>query len=285
MSFPGPISAAERATGPLGVRRSYFGWNDGDDEDRVIRADIAAGRLSWVSFRPPRGAGDWLAMSAGVFDDALRSRARRYAAHPAPVVVTFNHEPSKHDGSGTDFAAAWVRAHTVMADETGLENVSFVPILGDWAFNPRNPDASAHEFLPPSLLERLPFLGVDCYQNDSGEGFEVRLGRILAWLEENGVANPMIGLGETGCTDAFGSPNAVQWWRSSWAWVEANTDKIGIVSYFNSNRNSKHGVHWPLDESPAKLATFRASLRSSASCRLQPQTTTVAIDQCQLEER
>jgi hypothetical protein len=53
---------------------------------------------------------------------------------------------------------------------------------------------------------------------------------------------------------------AVQWMNESLAWAAANTDTIGVVSYFNSTVNSRAGVYWPLDETAAKLDAYRAWL-------------------------
>ena len=76
------------------------------------------------------------------------------------------------------------------------------------------------------------------------------------------------GSASTGATETFGNPAAAAWWNTSWQWAEANTDKIGLISYFNSTRNSKANVYWALDESKAKEDAFRRSLSSAVSTRL-----------------
>ncbi|RJK97888.1 hypothetical protein [Vallicoccus soli] len=267
MSCPGEIALATTATGAVGTQRSFFGWDQVADEVRQIRTDHAAARLPWVSFKPPGGAAGWKALAAGTYDAQLRQRALAYAGTRKPVVVTFHHEPTNDSDDGAAFAAAWVRIHDVMKATTGLRNVAFAPIIGDWEFNPRNRSGHPEDYLTPAVLRRMAFLGVDCYQNASGDAFDVRLGRIVTWLGAHGAGGKMIGIGETGCTGSFSSRSAVDWWNASWTWASANPDKIGIVSYFNSGRNSKETVYWPLDESAAKLRAYRAALGSARTAR------------------
>jgi hypothetical protein len=272
LSSSGEITAAESRLGPLGVQRSYFLWDDLADEEQVIAADHANRRLPWVSFKPPSEASGWERVARGAVDHDLRHRARRYATFAEPVVVTFHHEPSDdRPGAGGEFSAAWTHVHDVMRAETGMRNVAFVPIIGEWQYNPRNEDGHPGEWLTPDVLDRAAFVGLDVYQNAGGEGYDERLGRVLDWLTERGYADLMIGVGETGCTDRYESPSAARWWTDSWRWVEQNTDKIGVVAYFDSERNSKPHVYWPLDESAEKQRAFKRSLASPTACRLERQ--------------
>jgi hypothetical protein len=263
-----------------GVRRKFYEWNDASAESSQIASDHAARRLPWVSFKPPVTGGTvpqrWDAIASGAHDADIRARARRYAALDAPVIVTFHHEPSNDapDADGARWAAAWIRIYDVMDDETGLANTTFAPIVGDWLFNPKNSQDPARWILP-GVISRQPFLGIDLYQNNSSEGFEVRIERILAWLADHGDPGAMIGIGETGATDLFfeknaARPTAVEWWLDSWTWAVANTDRVGVVSYFNSTRNSKPDHYWALDESTGKLDAFKTSLASPTTCLLPP---------------
>ncbi len=269
LSYPDDIANAEAVLGPVGVHRSYFEWDDIQREAEVIADDHANRRLPWVSFKAPGDASGWGPVARGVFDDQLRARARHYASFSEPIVVTFHHEPSnERPQAGSDYAAAWVHVHDVMRAEAGLHHVAQVPIIGDWEFNPANVHAAADEWITRRVLERASFLGVDVYQNASGETYAQRLARVQDWLVARGHPGMMIGVGETGCTDAFGSPTAVQWWTESWAWVELSTDTVGVVAYYDSDRNSRGHVHWPLDESAAKQRAFKLTLKSPTACRL-----------------
>lgn len=271
VSSPVAITTVESMVGQLGARRTFYTWTQTQDELATIAADHQADRLPWVSFKPPAGAPTWKDVAAGKHDAELAARARAYATVSKPIIVTFHHEPSNDSPDAAAFAGAWSRCHDVMRASAKLDHVSFVPILGDWAFNPRNTDTDPSAWLPSSVLQRMSFLGIDCYQNGSGNAFDVRLELIHQWLVERGFGHKMIGIGETGVTETFGSPTAASWWNTSWAWAAANTDKLGVVSYFHSERNSKEHVNWSLDESAAKRYAFTKSV-GSAIATVLPRT-------------
>jgi hypothetical protein len=272
VSRPEPdLVDATRELGPLGAHRSFYGWYDLDREIATIQTDLAAGRLPWVSFKPPReGTGSWLEVVSGSRDDDLRRRAEAYDALGGPVVVTFSHEPVG-DPSGTpeDYVAAFSHVYDVMHAATGLRSVAFAPVLNDWAFNPRNLTGRPMDYLRSPVLDRSSFLGIDLYQNSSGETFEQRVPRVVDVLERAGRADLMLGIGETGCSNRLaGLPSAEEWWEASWAWTSEHPDILGAVCYFDSVRNSKAATYWPLDESQRKRSAFKASLSSASSCRL-----------------
>ncbi len=270
VSTIGSLDDTLRLTGPVGLQRTFSSWSSGAGEDRTIRADHAAGRLPWISFKPPfETSGGWSAVASGKYDADIRARARRYAALSKPVIVTFNHEPH-NDSTGTpaQFAAAWIRIYDVMTRETGRKNVVSAPIIGEWTFNPVNRNGHPEAYITSGVLDRCDFLGVDLYQNQSGDGYAERLGRVLDWLDARGHSQKMVGLGETGATNAFGSPSAAAWWAQSWAWAAAHTSRVGAISYFNSRRNNRNGHNWLLTETSSKLSAFRSSLSSGVACRL-----------------
>jgi len=270
MSSVTGITAATSATGAVGLQRSFYDWDDGAREDATVAADHAANRLPWISFKPPNSrAGAWAAVASGSLDSDLRARARRYAAYQKPTVLTFHHEPTNDiAGTGKDWAAAYLHTRAVIKDEIGASKIRFVPIIGDWAFNPKNQDANAGQFLTNDVLGASAFLGVDLYQNASMVGYAQRVGFIKSFLNSRGFPDKMIGLGETGSTDHYGKPGAASWWNEQWRWCQDNTATICAVSYFNSSRNSRDGVYWPLDESSAKTAAYRSAVASAQSTRL-----------------
>jgi hypothetical protein len=261
------FSASLLAVGAVGLHRTYYGWSDAG-EDKTIKADHASGRLPWVSFKPPGGStAGWAGVASGAYDADIKARASRYAAYGKPVIATFHHEPTNDGGDPAQFAAAWVRIHDVMQAQAGLANVTFAPIIGDWEFNPHNSDGKPGAFLTAPVLERIPFLGVDLYQNSSNDGFSTRLARIVDWLDYHGVPDPMVGIGETGCCLAE-DPHPEAWLQANWDWAVANVDKIGVMSYFDSARNSKDAHVWSLAETSAKTNTYRSLLGSSVAAGL-----------------
>lgn len=266
----GPDFATSLAeTGSVGLHRTYYSWTGGTGETRNITKDHAANRLPWISFKPPfTTSGGWAAVASGKYDSDIRARARRYATYAKPVIVTFNHEPH-NDATGTpaEFAKAWTRIHDIMKSETSLKNVIDVPIIGDWCYNPTNKNGHPEQYITSAVLDRCAFLGVDMYQNSTGDGYSVRMARILNWLDVRGYSNKMIGLGETGACNGFGTPNAVQWWTAGWTWAAAHTSRVAAISYFNSTRGNLK-QNWVLTETAAKLAAFKTSLSSSTACRL-----------------
>lgn len=253
-------------TGPVGLHRTYYNWGDAG-EDKTIRADHASGRLPWVSFKPPSGTAGWAQIASGAYDADIKARAQRYAGYAKPVISTFHHEPTNDSGDPAAWAAAYTRIWDVMNAETGLANVAFAPIIGDWEFNPRNREGQPDAYLTAPVLERIPFLGIDLYQNSSNDGFSVRLSRVIDWLDYRGVDDPMVGIGETGC--CLGEdPRPETWLQANWDWATANVDKIGAISYFDSTRNSKDAHIWSLNETPEKLATYKSMLASRHSATL-----------------
>jgi hypothetical protein len=256
-------------TGAIGLHRTYYTWSGGTAETHNITKDHAAARLPWISFSPPSSApGGWAAVASGRFDADIRARARRYATYAKPVIVTFNHEPhTSNAGTPAQFSAAWSHIHDVMKSETSLKNIVDVPIIGDWCYNPTNKNGHPEGYITQAVLSRCAFLGVDLYQNKVGDGYQVRLGRIISWLDAQGHSEKMVGLGETGATNGFGTPNAVSWWTAGWTWAAAHTSRVCAISYFNSLRGNLK-QNWALNESSAKLAAFKASLTSSTACKL-----------------
>ena len=263
------LQATLSRTGPLGLRRTYYKWSDVDREIKNIKADHAAQRMPWISFKPETTSrGGWAAIAAGRGDAALRTRARAYAGLTGPVIVTFNHEPH-NDSTGTpaEFAKAITRIYDVFKSETSLKNVVFTPIIGDWAFNPINKQVDPEEFLTGPVLDRIHMCGVDLYQNRSGQAYDVRLGRIFDFLDKRGHSQMPVGIGETACSTDLAGQDPAAWWKASWAFA-VKSGRVPAISYFNSQHNNNSGNTWLLWETSAKLAAFKASLASATATKL-----------------
>lgn len=262
LSTPDLSRSLSLVGGSIGLRRTFFQWGDAKREDKEIKADFAAGRLPWVSFKPIGSSAGWQAVAEGRYDADVRARAQRYASYDHPVISTFHHEPHNDGGDPLQWAAAYSHIYDVMDDETGLKNVTFAPIIGDWEFNPLNRSRRPEKFMTKDVIERIPFLGIDLYQGSKGDGFSTRLTRILDFLEYRGADDPMVGIGETGCCLAESDEPEV-WLADNWDWASRNTDRIGAMSYYDSTLHSKDGHDWSLDETPEKLATYRRLLSHS----------------------
>jgi hypothetical protein len=252
-----------------GVHRQFKSWGNWKGVGKAIQEDHQAGRLPWVSIKGPGSSpSGWQAVANGQYDSDIKALASVLKANDSdPVLLTFHHEPSNDgaDSQGKLWAAAYCRFHDVLKAAGALQNIADPPILGDWLFNPRNPQDAA-DWLTAGVMQRMPFLGVDMYENTSGDTFGDRIPGIISWMAQHGYPNKMVGIGETGATDAYKGQTgltAVQWMNQSLSWAAANTDKVGVVSYFNSTNNSRSGVYWPLDESSAKMSTYRSWLTNS----------------------
>jgi hypothetical protein len=246
---------------PYGVHRQYETWGDWTGVAKKIVADHSAGRLPWISIKPPvGGVTGWQEVANGSVDaDIVALATALKTVEDKPVLLTFNHEPS-NDGTETDgavWAAAYCHLHDLLKAQGALANLADPPILGDWLFNPSNKLQDPANWVTPGVLQRAPFMGIDMYENSSGETMAVRIPRILNWLSARGYPNMMVGIGESGSTDGYTATTATQWLNDSLSWVAAHPDKVGVVSYFNSTANSRSGVYWPLDETTAKLADYR----------------------------
>ncbi len=246
-----------------GVHRQFSRFGDWTSVGNKIRADHNASRLPWISVSGPQNESPagWRALASGAYDSQIRALARVLKANPArPVVLTFHHEPSGDgtEAEGADWAAANNRFHDVLKADGALANVAFAPILGDWLFNPINRRQDPVNWARVGVLQRASFLGIDLYENDSGQTFAERLPHPLRYLEQRGFGNLMLGIGETAATDALYPANsAVEFINKNFTWAENNTARIGVISYFNSTAFSRPGAYWPLDESTQKLNTFR----------------------------
>jgi hypothetical protein len=264
-------SAERKLNAAYGVHRQFKSWGNWKGVGKAIQEDHKAGRLPWISIKGPgSSASGWQAVSKGQYDSQIKALADVLKANDSqPVLITFHHEPSNDaaDSQGKLWAAAYCKFHDVLKAAGALQNVADPPILGDWLFNPRNPQDPS-DWLTSGVMQRMPFLGVDMYENTSGETFGDRIPSIINWMAQHGYPNKMIGIGETGATDGYKAETgmtAVQWMNESLSWVAANTDKVGVVSYFNSMNNSRSGVYWPLDESSAKLSAYRSWLSNAKS--------------------
>lgn len=255
--------------GRVGLRRTFYKWDDGTRESRNIRTDHANNRLPWISFKPPGSpSSSWREIANGKYDNHIRARARRYASHSAPVIVTFNHEPQTDSAPPADFARAWCRIHDVMRNETGLKNVISAPILGSWAWHDKNRRDDPADWITPAVLNRCHFLGTDVYQMPNGETYRKRVADIVSWLDARGYRDMMVGIGETGCSDDFSNIKGGPWWTDSWKWTVSNRDRIFAIAYFNTRANNRQGYNWLLTQSGSKVSAFKTSVQSSTATLL-----------------
>ncbi|WP_262848557.1 hypothetical protein [Mumia quercus] len=237
----------------LGVRRTYYAASGVDKAVRTARADVAAGRLPWISFKLPHS---WAAMANGQGDAWVRDLAERLDAIPGPVWLAFHHEP---EGDGD--VKAWRRMQERLAPRVRkwADNVAYTVILTGWN-QLYGPAAYSLSALWPRGV-KVDVAGFDVYnsygrdgrlvENDVVKDYFVPLSR---WASRQGVR---WGLAETGYSD----PAAVRdptWIRRS---AKALAARGGVAfAYFDSPYNST--ANWVLS-TDAKIADFASAVRES----------------------
>lgn len=211
---------------PHGARRSFRApaqWdNDSLEHDRV-NDDHAAGRLPWVSFKPP---GSWADISAGVHDASIRTKAQRYAAYTRPVLATFHHEPFD-DGPAADWVAAFLHILNVMTDEVGsLGQTTYCPI-----YHGHNIADVGGDWLTDEIIARCPIIGIDHYQRAP----EIEVA--FDYLAGRGVRS--VGVGETG-RGAVGGARAdtVAEFEVKLDMFRARAELVSVACFFNSNEQN-----------------------------------------------
>jgi len=233
-----------------GVHRSSMRWGAWEHILARVASDNATHRLPWISLRPPTpGVSGWKSISSGRHDRSIYELGRRLVAQTThPAIVTFNDDPTDAaEEDGKIWAAAYCRFHDVLAAATGLRCIAEAPIIGDWLFNPENHRQIPDNWLLPEVLERSSLLGVNIYENASGETFERRMPRILDWLDSRGFPTLMLGVAASGRTEyapPYVSPSA--WLNQSLEWAARNTDRVGVVCY--SSVGQFPGVYWSPNE-------------------------------------
>jgi hypothetical protein len=257
-------------TGPQGAHRIFGSWNNATWQVPMAAADIAAGRMPWISFAPPAVSSPWAAVASCAYDADIRARARLYAGLKGPVISTFHHEPENDwsAGTGAQWAAAWCRVHDVMKSETGLKNVVSVPVIQQWVWDPYNSKHDPKDWATPAVIQRCHFFGLNLYQAAKGIPFADKMPIVFNYFSALGFGSKMFGIAETGATNSTNNVPGDVWWSDAWKFMRANTDRFGVVTYFDSRQNNRVGYNWLLTETAKKLAAFKASLVDSVACKI-----------------
>ncbi|MFV0257838.1 MAG: carbohydrate-binding protein [Acidimicrobiales bacterium] len=241
---------------PLEVNRTFYQWKQMNGALlRQVDADVAAGRIPWVSVKGnPGGQVDWTGIGDGAYDADLDAMLLALDAHDAPIILTVHHEPEGGGVSGNtpdDPAgpAAHVRMNTHVRermDAVGIENVALAPILMAYTWDDRSgrdPDAWWVDGV-------YDFLGVDAYSFTDGQGLagDALVGEVRQWAAQKGVD---IGIGEWGMR---GDGHDVRAWYDDAVGSadDGRGARIVIQTVFD-NPGGEHGP-WTLDE--AQLAEF-----------------------------
>ncbi|UAL30586.1 hypothetical protein K8W59_03430 [Nocardioides rotundus] len=149
-------SGWEREMGTaLGVRRTYFAADQVDWAMEVAAADLAAGRVPWISFKLPDS---WASAASGADDEWARSLASRLSRLPGPVWLAFHHEP-EGDGPIDDWVAMQRRLSGIVHDRA--PRVAYTVILTGWHQVEGDPEFALDRLVPEDL--DVDLVGFDLY--------------------------------------------------------------------------------------------------------------------------
>lgn len=243
----------------LGVRRTFYSAKQVDKAVANAKADLAAGRLPWISFKLPT---DWASMAEGDGDAWARDLVSKLDALDGPVWLAFHHEP-EGDGTIEDWVAMQRHLSPIVRN---ADNVAFTLILTGW-HELYHPDYSLDRMWPGDGL--VDVVGFDIYWSFGEVKGGVRNTKatdidqayfkpIDEWADRHGVA---WGLAETGLTD-YAAQRYPNWMPDT---VKALQNRGAVsFSYFNTPVNSADT--WPITTAD-KQAQYLRALQAGAELR------------------
>lgn len=251
----------------MGLRRTFFSWTQRSGSMvRTARADLAAGRLPWVSIKPP----SWAAMANGTHDAQIDEMLRALDGLAGPVWLTVHHEPEGGGGSKVADDPAGAPAWRAMQQRIRLrmnalrtDNIAFAPILMAWTFNPlsgRNPA----DWWVDGVWD---FAGNDHYidREAAPAVWSSTWIRVNSFYASKGLK---VALGEWGNVgrDARAAAEMTEFYNRALAsGTTPGTAQVIGMAYFDSNLNSPKTGGWELFGEP--LNRFRQLMRAPTSVR------------------
>ena len=242
----------------LGVRRTYWNGAKVDSAVATAKADLAAGRIPWISFKLPYS---WAEMAAGKGDAWTKDLTAKLNALNGPVWVAFHHEP---EGDGV--TADWIKMQERLGPivRNGSDNVAFTVILTGWN-QWYGPTQYRIENIWPKTTVDIAGFDVYCFYGTWKDG-KYRTGeeslkvdyfdKISAWAKTKGVK---WGLAETGLTDAASKPYP-NWLQTTYKEIKA-TGGVAMT-YFDTTLNSDDTYHLTGGQ---KNEDFEAALKLAPS--------------------
>jgi hypothetical protein len=245
-------ASLEKSVGTLPIYRDYFEPNQVDYAITKVKADLAAGRLPWISFKVPYS---WADMAAGKGDAWAEDLADKLAKVGGPVWLAFHHEP-EGDGPMQDWKR--MQQHLAPIIHARTNNVAFTVITIAWndLFGPK-------EYALDSIWpgdQYVDILGMDVYNEMGAKSGHAMLDPMKYWSVIGPWArkhNVGWAIAETGITESASSADRT-WLQGAYKGL---VSEGGLAfTYFDSSYNSI--ADWTLDTS-GKLADFRKIVAQS----------------------
>lgn len=251
------LGTVERQAGEtMPIYRDYFRADQVDYAISRVKADLAAKRLPWISFKLPYS---WADMAAGRGDAWVTDLANKLANVGGPVWLAFHHEP-EGDGPIQD----WVRMQRHLAPiiHARDKNVAYTVILSAWD-NFFGPKQYALDAIWPGS-QYVDILGFDLYNNEGAKPVS-QGGTMLYPMQYFSLIEPWAkahhvkwAIGETGYT-LHAAQLAPHWLQTMYTELR-DTGGIGLA-YFDSSYNSG-GIDFTLDD-PLRTADFVSAVHQS----------------------
>ena len=214
----------------LGVRRTFYSASGVSSAVSTAKADLAKGRLPWVSFKVPYS---WRDMAQGRGDAWARDIATRMRALDGPVWVAFSHEPENDGGDIQQWKAMQRRLAPIV--RTTAPNVGYTIIIMGYHQFYGSSQFSMANMWPATKIDLVGFDIYDHYGKD-GSTKHTDMGayfdKIKAWSSTSGVP---WGLAETGLSHAAAADRPA-WFKETYDKLVARGGKA--FAYFNTDLNS-----------------------------------------------
>ncbi|WP_030485597.1 cellulase family glycosylhydrolase [Nocardioides aequoreus] len=247
----------------LGVRRTYYNGAQVDRAVTTVKADLAKGRIPWISFKLPHS---WADMSTGAGDAWTKDLAVKLSKVDGPVWLALHHEPEGDDDI-TKWTSMQQRLAPIVRDNA--PNVAYTIILTGWNQFYGPSQYSLDSLWPKNT--KIDLVGYDPYNFygaiKDGKEFTAPTDMVNqyfkkmdAWSTANGVP---WGIAETGFTDKA-SVDYPQWIQQTYDAVKQYNGKA--FTYFNTSLNST--ASWVIT-TQHKQDLFAAVLRNSPSLRMK----------------
>jgi hypothetical protein len=274
--LPGAVDALQASTGRrLDIVHTYHRWFD-SFPTASERALSKSGHLLLLNWEPVNSTGaaiPWSSIADGHQDAAIAAEAKRLAALPGPVLVSFSHEPENHygvHGRAAEFVAAFRHVHDqVRAD--GATNVRWVwDVMG--LSDPVWRGRYASLYPGNAYVDWVawdPYNWGSC-RHAAWRSFAGTVEPFYNWLESHGLGDKPFMLAEYGSVEQVGNPHGKADWLAGIPSALAAMPNLRALVYFDlpappANCNWQISTSGPATAAFAGLATsapFRATAHS-----------------------